>query len=113
MRLSRGCWVRSIFMRQLKILLVDDNPEFLRIAASFLGDHSGVQVVAMARSANEALRQVNELRPDVVVMELSMPDMNGLEATRRIKASPASPKVVLLTIGNEAEFHTQAHTFGA
>jgi CheY-like chemotaxis protein len=100
-------------MSILKILLVDDNPEFLKVAAHFLKEHGAVEVVGLAKSGGEAIRKVHDLVPDLVLMDLSMPGINGLEATRQIKALPVAPHVVILTLHDGPEIQSFAQAAGA
>jgi len=101
-------------MSRLKVLLVDDNPEFLEVAADFLSQHPGMEIVGLARSGRQALQMAAELSPHLVIMDLSMPEMNGLEATRRIKTlPPPAPYVVILTLHEGAEFRSSAQGAGA
>src|SRR5262249_13462547 len=65
--------------KALRILLVDDSNQFLEVAARFLADQPGISIVGSAVSGEEAIRQVERLDPDVVLMDVSMPGMGGLE----------------------------------
>lgn len=102
--ISRGGWKTS----SLRILLVDDNPEFLESAARSLAAEPHVQIVGRARSGCEALEQVTRLQPDLVLMDWAMPEMDGLEATQRIKAQPGAPRVVMLTMHDDPAYRIAA-----
>jgi DNA-binding NarL/FixJ family response regulator len=95
-------------MSSIRILLVDDNPEFLSAASHFLTTDPEIEIVGFANSGRSALEQVKRLEPDVVLMDLAMPDMNGLEATSRIKAQAKAPYVVILTLYDNQEYRAQA-----
>ena len=82
-----------------RVLLVDDHDLFRTGLRSLLEDQ-GVQVVAEASTGREALRQVRELSPDVVLMDLNMPGMTGVEATREIGDIAPLTRVVVLTISD-------------
>jgi DNA-binding NarL/FixJ family response regulator len=97
----------------IRLLLVDDSAEFLRVAAAFLSTDPWVEVVGQARSGRDALRRVVHLDPDLVIMDLDMPDMDGLEATRRIKSQPDSPYVIILTLYSATEYRVMAQESGA
>ena len=94
-------------------MLVDDNLEFLETAAGFLSCHRGMEIVGRAASGKRALQMINEVAPDLVLMDLSMPEMNGLETTRRIKALPMAPQVIILTLYEAPEFYSSAQSAGA
>jgi CheY-like chemotaxis protein len=98
----------STDMNPLRILLVDDSAEFLESAARLLMLHQELCIVGRAASGSSALEQVAVLQPDLVLMDLAMPGMNGLEATRRIKAQPAAPRVVIMTLYDVAEYRAAA-----
>jgi DNA-binding NarL/FixJ family response regulator len=83
-----------------RVLLVDDHDLF-RTGLRNLLEEEGVDVVGEAAEGEDALRYVRELQPDVVVMDLNMPRMNGVEATKRIVAHAPLTRVVVLTISDQ------------
>jgi DNA-binding NarL/FixJ family response regulator len=100
-------------MNGLKTLLVDDSPEFLEVAVDFLSQHSSVEVVGAARTGRQALELVGELSPDLVLMDFSMPEMNGLEATRSLKIMTVPPQVIMVTLHSSEELSSLARAAGA
>jgi DNA-binding NarL/FixJ family response regulator len=84
----------------LRVLLVDDHDLF-RTGLRNLLEEEGVIVVGEAGTGNEALRMVEELAPDVVVMDLNMPGMTGVEATRQIASVAPLARVLVLTISDQ------------
>jgi two-component system invasion response regulator UvrY len=100
-------------MSPIQILLVDDNPKFITAAAHFLATIPGVAVAGCAASGSEGVAQAARLRPDLVFMDVAMPEMSGLEATRQIKAQPQSPAVIILTMYDSPEYRTAAEMVGA
>ena len=84
----------------LRVLLVDDHDLFRTGLRNLLEDE-GVTVVGEAGTGNEALRMVEELAPDVVVMDLNMPGMTGVEATRQIASVAPLARVLVLTISDQ------------
>ena len=100
-------------MQTIRVLMVDDNAEFLEAAERFVSTIPNVRVVGNACSGKEALKSVDALTPTLVLMGYVMPDMNGIEATRRIKRLPGGPRVVILTLHDVPEYHLQAKEAGA
>jgi two-component system response regulator NreC len=86
------------------ILLVDDHAMFRAGIKALLEAEGRLNVVGEASSGDEGVDKVRELKPDVVVMDLSMPGSNGLEATRRIAALELDTKVLVLTVHAEEEY---------
>lgn len=97
----------------MRILLVDDNPLFLRLVTLLLCDRHGLELVGQACAGDEALAQVARLRPDVVLMDYAMPVMNGLEATRQLKAQPDAPRIIILTLHDSPQYRAAAAAAGA
>ncbi|MEI6669006.1 MAG: sugar phosphate nucleotidyltransferase [Acidobacteriota bacterium] len=97
----------------VRVLLVDDSPHFIESAERFFADELGVDVVGSALSGAEALDLVARLHPDLVLMDVAMPGMDGLEATQRIKALAASPRVIILTLYDTPKYREAAHRAGA
>jgi two-component system invasion response regulator UvrY len=96
-----------------RLLLVDDSAEFLESAEYFLRRQNNVQVVGRALDGNVALDEVTRLAPDLVLMDIAMPGLSGLEVTRRLKARPFPPVVVLLTLYDTPEYRAAAVAVGA
>jgi DNA-binding NarL/FixJ family response regulator len=100
-------------MEPISVLLVDNSPEFLQVAAAFLSMIPQVAVVGTARSGQEGLRLTARLCPDLVLMDLVMPGMNGLEATKMIRAQAVVPKIIMLTLYDIPEYRAAAAAAGA
>jgi len=82
-------------MPSIKVLIADDHRDFRRVVREFLNGIPNVSVVGEATNGGEAVTQVELLIPDVVLMDISMPQMNGLEATRIIKQRWPNTKVLI------------------
>ena len=90
----------------IKILVADDHPVVRKGLQTCLAKHGRLKVVGEAVDGDEALRKARELSPDVVLMDISMPGISGLEATRRITASFSAIRVIALTVHEEIPFPT-------
>ncbi|MGF1428995.1 response regulator [Kitasatospora sp. LaBMicrA B282] len=97
----------------VRVLLVDDQPLMLVGLGILIGGTDDLEVVGEAGDGREAVRLVRELRPDVVVMDIRMPDMDGIEATRQATAEPDPPKVLVLTTFDDDEYVYGALRAGA
>ena len=90
--------------KPISVLLVDDHAMFRAGIRALLEGEGHVEVVGEGASGDEAVDLVRELKPDVVIMDLSMPGSNGLEATRRIAALELDTNVLVLTVHAEEEY---------
>jgi two-component system, NarL family, response regulator NreC len=91
-------------MAEVRVLLADDHTIFRAGLKALLDVEMGIEVVGEASSGDEAVERVRELKPDIVVMDLSMPGSGGLEATRRITALQLPTRVLVLTMHAEQEY---------
>jgi len=97
----------------IKVLVVDDHDLVRMGITRMLADIDGLEVIGQADSGEEALRLVRELRPDVVLMDVKMPGIGGLEATRKLIRSYPDLKVVAVTACEEDPFPTRLLQAGA
>ena len=100
-------------MDQIRLLIVDDHPVVRAGLRMLLAAHKDILIVGEAEDGAEAIERTLELAPDVVVMDISMAGMNGLEATREIMAQSSSTRVLVLTIHNDEEYLRQTLAAGA
>jgi DNA-binding NarL/FixJ family response regulator len=96
----------------IRVLIVDDDPNFLDAVEALLERVEGIEVVGRAANGDEALRRTAELLPDVITMDIDMPVIDGVEATRMIAAYFHVP-VVLLTASDLGERVDEALAAGA
>jgi DNA-binding NarL/FixJ family response regulator len=97
----------------LSILLVDDDEFFRGAERRLLEGDEALEIVGEAGNAAEAIRLARVLHPDIVLMDIAMPDLNGLEATRQIKAAEPGTKVVMVTVHDDPAYRQVAANYGA
>ena len=100
-------------MSETRVLVVDDHAIVRKGICALLRAEDDMQVVGEARTGDEAIREAERLKPDVVLMDLAMPRMGGLEATSAIQTCEAACPVVVLTIYDNAALRLAAATAGA
>jgi DNA-binding NarL/FixJ family response regulator len=88
---------------KIKVILADDHPVVLRAVRNELEKQSGFQVLAQAGDGEEVVRLVKKFAPNLVLMDIGMPKLNGIEATRQIKAGNPDTVVLVLTVYDDAE----------
>lgn len=97
----------------ITVLLVDDHTIVRHGLRRLLGDCPDMQVIGEAASGKEALRLVRQLHPDIVVTDLSMPDMDGLEVTKSLQSEGGKTKVLILTMHATEEYALRLMQAGA
>jgi len=97
----------------LRVLIVDDHDLFVDALRALLETEPGIDVVATAPNGREAVERVVELEPEVVLMDVSMPVLDGFEATRAIRKRAPSTRVLFVTGSNAEEDLERAREVGA
>jgi DNA-binding NarL/FixJ family response regulator len=85
-------------MKPVRILIADDHDLFRRGVKALLQSHAGWEICGEARTGSDAVNQAKELMPDVVILDMRMPDLNGLEAARRIRIASKDTEILILSI---------------
>jgi len=98
---------------EIRLMLVDDHDLVRTGLRSFLETQPGMKVVAEARSGEDALEKAAEARPQIVLMDITMPGMDGLEATRRLKALLPECLVLALTVHQDKQYFMEMLRAGA
>jgi len=100
-------------MEPIRLLLVDDNADFRATVLEFLSSQPGLAVIGQAVDGQAAIVQARRLRPDVVLMDVGMPVLNGLEATRLIGRDAPDVRVIMLLPIVSEEYRVAAQACGA
>ncbi|MBI4849870.1 MAG: response regulator transcription factor [Nitrospirae bacterium] len=100
-------------MKKIRILLVDDHKILRDGICSLLKEYQDMQVVGEAADGRTALQLVKELSPDIVIMDISMPDLNGIDATRKIVTDHPRVKVMALSMHYDKHFVSEIFKAGA
>jgi DNA-binding NarL/FixJ family response regulator len=98
-------------MNKIRVLLADDHQTVLERVCEILGED--FEVVGKVNNGRDAVAQAERLDPDVLVIDISMPILNGLEAAQRLKAAKLRGKVVFLTVHEDKDFVAAAFSAGA
>ena len=101
------------FEQPITVLIVDDHPLVRRGLLSLLNGAEGINVVGAAADGEEAVAEVTASRPDVVLMDVSMPGMNGMEAARRVLQAVPETRVVMLTSFSQRDVVVESFDAGA
>ena len=100
-------------MSEIRLVLVDDHEMVRTGLRMLLESQPDIKIIGEASNAEQALSLVSKLQPDVVVMDITLPDMSGIEATRQIKASHPAIAVVALTIHEDEQYFFEMLQAGA
>jgi DNA-binding NarL/FixJ family response regulator len=100
-------------MKNLRILVVDDHEVVRRGLLALLGTQAGWEVIGEAASGPDAVRKVAQTKPDVVIMDITMPVMSGLDATRLIMETVPQTKVLIFTMHDSEQMMQTALEAGA
>jgi DNA-binding NarL/FixJ family response regulator len=97
----------------IRIALADDHPIFRAGVRSLIEDEDGINVVAEASGGAQALRIVADSRPDIIVLDVSMPDLNGIAAVRQMRKLDYGTRAIILSMSEDRSYVQQAFAAGA
>lgn len=100
-------------MKKIRVLLADDHTILREGIRSLLENESDMEVIAEAEDGHQAVKLTTRLKPDIVLMDIAMPRLNGLEATSQIKKSFPCAKILILTMHDNEEYIRKALAAGA
>ncbi len=100
-------------MNSVRVLVVDDQAVFRRVMSAVVDETEGFVLVGCAASGEESIATAGVLRPDLVLMDVNLPGIDGMEATRRLRTGTTTAAVVLLSTYDEDDWGGQAQQCGA
>jgi DNA-binding NarL/FixJ family response regulator len=100
-------------MAPTRVVLADDNQSFRGTLKAILSLQPDIEIIGEAVTGREAIRQVAKLRPDVLVLDIRLPDMDGLEVLRQLREAGDQTRVVVLSLWDNIEYRRTAAEQGA
>jgi len=98
---------------KIKVMLVDDHNMVSEVLCALLEREADIEVVATADNGRDAIRIAREVKPDIIVMDVAMPEMNGLDACRHIMAESPQSKIIILSMYSDRKYIVDALKAGA
>jgi two-component system response regulator (stage 0 sporulation protein A) len=99
--------------KKIKLLIADDNKEFCDLIVEFLENEEDIEIMGVAHDGVEVLEKVEELNPEVLILDLIMPNLDGLGVIERLSSNPKRPKIVVLSAVGQDKITQKAINFGA
>jgi DNA-binding NarL/FixJ family response regulator len=107
------CGKASAEVPLIRVLVVDDYEPFLRLICSTLGTRENTEVVCAVSDGLEAVQKAEELKPDLILLDLGLPKLNGIEAARQIRKLVPETKIIFLSVESSPDVVKEALSFGA
>jgi two-component system, NarL family, invasion response regulator UvrY len=111
--MSRTTTRNGSVSRPVRVLTVDDQPLFRDAARAVISATPGFEPLAEVGSGEDALALLDTLQPDLVLLDISLPGLDGLETSRRLRAMPRAPLVVLISADDDPVLRESAREYGA
>lgn len=100
-------------MTKISVLIAEDNEDFARLLKAYLETCDQIEVTGMALDGKQAVRLAEDVKPDVLLLDLILPDIDGIEVLRRIHEKDAPPKTIVISaIGNDEKIYQMTNEFG-
>jgi two-component system, NarL family, response regulator DegU len=100
-------------MNKIKILIVDSNFRFIKSAINYIMLNNDLEILGGAITGEIALTMINDLKPDLILLDLSLPDMKGIDLLERIKQMKKSPRVVIVSFKDHQPYQELSIASGA
>jgi len=97
----------------MRVLIADDSEAFVKRLLSALAEIRGAEVIAQARTGTEALQAVRSLHPEIIILDISMPEGTGIEVLEGMKAEKAAPVTIVLTNFTYSQYRKRCQQLGA
>jgi DNA-binding NarL/FixJ family response regulator len=112
-RIKQLACIESLPVKQITVLLAEDHASFRKSLKLLIESDGDIKIVGEAKNGREAVRLTRNIQPDVVVMDIAMPLLNGLQATRQIMETSPATRVLVLSANPDPVYVKQAMIFGA
>ena len=99
--------------QKIRVLIADDHRLFAEALEAFLSNDERIEIVGTAQDGEEAVRLAHETSPDVILMDIAMPKVDGVEATKQIRSNSGRPCILMLTGSNSTSDVARAREAGA
>lgn len=107
------CIDDNLSVSSFRILVVEDYEPFRRFVCSTVGQRPGLQIISEASDGVEAVQKVKELQPDLILLDVGLPSLNGIEVARRIRTLSPKSKILFMTQESSADVVLAAFSLGA
>ncbi len=99
--------------KKKQVIIIDDHPLLREGLKAVIGKNKGYEVIGEAGTANEAIRLINKLRPDIVLVDISLPDMNGIDLLYKLKKKFPQTKLMVISMHSKIDYITESFRAGA